>query len=260
MTNQINDEKSQAGSFVAGTLVHTKEGLRPIEDIKVGDYVLSKPESGEGELAYKRVSRTYEFDDKEIWYISFHVIENRRRGVPDLDGDLFVTGDHPFWVAAFDGYAEWSVEAQFENAHFIKSWVKAESLQDGMLLLLADGRLVKVGFVYKLIRMQISNLAWFTTDRKHELLEGLVANFRESYPKLAKGVIKDIDGNTLLEPDYSWSYNESDNTNYYFNEGIDWQDYSHCEWFKRKVYNLEVEHYHTYFVTKHGVWVHVYAH
>ena len=35
--------------FVAGTLVHTKEGLVPIEQLKIGDWVLSKPENGEGE-------------------------------------------------------------------------------------------------------------------------------------------------------------------------------------------------------------------
>ena len=33
------------GCFVAGTLVHTKDGLKPIEQIKIGDWVLSRPES-----------------------------------------------------------------------------------------------------------------------------------------------------------------------------------------------------------------------
>lgn len=32
--------------FVAGTLVHTDKGLVPIEQIKVGDMVLSKHQSG----------------------------------------------------------------------------------------------------------------------------------------------------------------------------------------------------------------------
>ncbi|MDR2788675.1 MAG: Hint domain-containing protein [Candidatus Accumulibacter sp.] len=32
--------------FAAGTLAHTKKGLKPIESIQVGDWVLSRPEGG----------------------------------------------------------------------------------------------------------------------------------------------------------------------------------------------------------------------
>jgi hypothetical protein len=55
------------GCFVAGTVMHTREGLKPIEQIQVGDWVLSKPESGEGEQAYKRVIKTVSFEEKEVW-------------------------------------------------------------------------------------------------------------------------------------------------------------------------------------------------
>ena len=51
----------EAGAcFVAGTQVHTKEGLVPIEKLKIGDWVLSRPEdpSQGSELAYKRVLKT----------------------------------------------------------------------------------------------------------------------------------------------------------------------------------------------------------
>lgn len=61
----------EPGCFVAGTLVHTKEGLKPIEQIQVGDWVLSKPESGEGEQAYKRVARTFSFEDKAVVRIQY---------------------------------------------------------------------------------------------------------------------------------------------------------------------------------------------
>ena len=45
--------------MVAGTLVHTDKGLVPIEQLKVGDMVLSKDESNTGEQAYKRVVSTF---------------------------------------------------------------------------------------------------------------------------------------------------------------------------------------------------------
>ncbi len=51
------------GCFIAGTLVHTKTGLVPIEEIKVGDWVLSPPEM-KGDLAYKRVANTFVFEDQ----------------------------------------------------------------------------------------------------------------------------------------------------------------------------------------------------
>ena len=44
----------ESGCFVAGTPVHTKEGLVPIEKLRVGDWVLSQPEM-KGELTYRQV-------------------------------------------------------------------------------------------------------------------------------------------------------------------------------------------------------------
>ena len=94
MTNQINAEKPQAVSFVAGTLVHTKEGLRPIEEINVGDYVLSKPENG-GELAYKRVTKSFVRENSELFGMEFAVdIGNGYEN----QVSLVTTAEHPFWV------------------------------------------------------------------------------------------------------------------------------------------------------------------
>ena len=44
----------QKQCFVAGTLIHTKDGLKAIEDIQIGDLVLSKDDQT-GEVAYKPV-------------------------------------------------------------------------------------------------------------------------------------------------------------------------------------------------------------
>ena len=50
---------------VAGTLIHTKEGLKPIEQIQVGDWVLSRPEDPEQgtQTDYKRVVKTFRVED-----------------------------------------------------------------------------------------------------------------------------------------------------------------------------------------------------
>lgn len=56
----------QFACFLAGTLIHTEQGLVPIEQIKVGDRVLSKDESGEGELVYKPVVRTVKTENIPI--------------------------------------------------------------------------------------------------------------------------------------------------------------------------------------------------
>jgi Pretoxin HINT domain len=65
-TNSLNWQvKGGNFCFTAGTLVHTDRGLILIEKIRVGDRVLSQPEET-GELAYKRVLRTFSFEDKEV--------------------------------------------------------------------------------------------------------------------------------------------------------------------------------------------------
>jgi len=66
--------KFDGDCFVAGTLVHTDKGLVPIEQLKVGDKVLSKHESGQGKQAYKAISRAFKSDTKQpIFMVSFYI-------------------------------------------------------------------------------------------------------------------------------------------------------------------------------------------
>jgi hypothetical protein len=60
--------------FVAGTLIHTKEGLRPIEDIQVGDWVFCRPEEGKGEPEYRQVVNTFEYDEEALWYVYWPMV------------------------------------------------------------------------------------------------------------------------------------------------------------------------------------------
>ena len=78
--------------FKEGTLVETEDGLKPIEEIEVGDMVLAYDEET-GENAWKPVVRLFRNETKE-WY---HVF---------VDGEEIVcTGGHPFYVVG-EGFVE----------------------------------------------------------------------------------------------------------------------------------------------------------
>ena len=89
--------------FVGGTLIHTDKGLVPIKDIKVGDLVLSKDESGEGDLVYKPVTRTIKTENVPVYFATFtpesvRKIPFAQRTNLDLYADILCTANHPFWI------------------------------------------------------------------------------------------------------------------------------------------------------------------
>jgi hypothetical protein len=88
--------------LVAGTPVWTESGPVPIEQIKIGDRVLSK-EPDTGELAYKPVLRTTERDPERL--VKFQLGAE----------SIHCSGGHPFWVSG-------------------EGWVKARHLNSGMRL------------------------------------------------------------------------------------------------------------------------------
>lgn len=88
-------QKYEPACFAGGTLVHTKNGLVPIEQIKVGDWVLSKHESGEGEREYKRVTQTFAHEDRPVnrIYLKGDLADGTERQF-----EIAVTSEHPIWV------------------------------------------------------------------------------------------------------------------------------------------------------------------
>ncbi len=101
--------------FVAGTLVHTKDGQKPIEQIQVGDYVLSKPDSGVGEQAYKRVTKTLVRESQEVWLVQY--------GSYDANGEmmfraLVATGNHPVWR---HDYKKWTPVSELGRGESLQS-------------------------------------------------------------------------------------------------------------------------------------------
>ncbi|MCP4347874.1 MAG: hypothetical protein GY795_20415 [Desulfobacterales bacterium] len=79
-----------APCFVAGTLIHTIEGLQPIEDIRPGDIVLSKDEET-GETGWRRVTKISVTPEQPIFELT---VEGENGSFEKLD----TTGEHPFWL------------------------------------------------------------------------------------------------------------------------------------------------------------------
>lgn len=98
------------GGFPAGTRITTDKGIVPIEQIKVGDKVLSMPESGEGESIFKPVVRTMTHKDKELWQLTYVEIKSdtdlsrltlsklKQMARRDKFTSIKATPNHPFWV------------------------------------------------------------------------------------------------------------------------------------------------------------------
>jgi len=104
--------------FVAGTEILTTEGIKNIEDIQVGDWVIADDPTTVGEIEAKQVLDTFVRHTTALVdiYIDGEVISN--------------TGEHPFWTPDH-------------------GWVEAKDLHIGSLLQTEDGRIIDVDSVDK---------------------------------------------------------------------------------------------------------------
>ena len=111
--------------FAAGTLVATRAGLNPIEDIEVGDEVLAYDEET-GEQAYKPVVQLFRNETKE-WY---HVRIN--------DEEIICTSGHPFYVLNAEANRK---SVLYEGTKIDKKgkWITAKELKVSDQVLLSDG-------------------------------------------------------------------------------------------------------------------------
>ena len=84
--------------------MHTKDGLKPIEKIQVGELVFSRHEIGQGELCYSPVTQTFQYENREVYFVSFQLRE-AGTGNPTKGRDhMVVTGAHPNWILRFQDY------------------------------------------------------------------------------------------------------------------------------------------------------------
>jgi RHS repeat-associated protein len=108
----------KGGCFVAGTEILTTEGLKNIEDIREGDWVIADDPTTPGQVEIRQVLVAYEREATKLIDIY-------------IDGEVIsATEEHPFWVVD-------------------KGWVEPKDLQVGDKLQTEDGRVVDVDRVEK---------------------------------------------------------------------------------------------------------------
>jgi len=240
--------KFEQACFVGGTLVHTNKGLVSIDQLKVGDMVLSKPESGEGELAYKRIVSTFKSKEKKpIIFQSYMTQEG--------EGYLFCTKEHPFWV---DKYLNEI------NGKVIKKaigWTPAIQLDATSLHCLQtyNNKFVTVNTYedqYKLLQSSTLDSRLVYIHNTQERMG--IFDFRSGKPVCLKGggtsfdSLTSISSGNLLPTEDVYIYPSSDDipeVQEILNSDALGE---YCDY----VYNIEVEDYHTYYVGNIGIWVH----
>ena len=111
--------------FKEGTLVETEDGLKPIEEIEVGDKVLAYDEET-GEQAYKPVVQLFR-NTTEEWY---HVRVNEE--------EIVCTGGHSFYVLNAEESRN-SVLYEGTKTDTKGKWITAKALKVSDKVLLSDG-------------------------------------------------------------------------------------------------------------------------
>ena len=115
---EINEDGSVKWKFcfAAGTLIHTEQGLKRIEDIRAGDRVVSQPEEG-GDLALRTVLNTRGGTNKKIWLVQLALQDGGSE-------HFFVTDGHPIYVEE-------------------EGWIAVKFMEPGHTLQLRDGSAAK---------------------------------------------------------------------------------------------------------------------
>lgn len=192
--------------FVAGTLVHTDQGLVLIEQLKVGDLVLSKPESGKGEVAYKRVLKTFKSPEKHrIMRVGFDVPnlthpfyknmaanmteEQILASVKLCENSCSEDDSDPYYVYCTENHPFWTEE---------QGWVAADMLEEGYIedwstFLNHQGIPLHGTYDYTyntpLLKTCIKDLVMLCNRKSAEPREPLdLIDFSKNHPVLIKGI------------------------------------------------------------------------
>ena len=253
----VKKQTRELGCFVAGTLVHTREGLRPIEQIKVGDYVLSKPESGVGDPSYQRVTRTFEYEDRAVYLVSWIILDSPIPWPEQEPAFVVVTGAHPFWVKRLVDRDDnsvrevnaWMSVEEFYNINFEFNVVQNKSGVDAHVQL-HDGRVAQLASVKPILQSREKNIGVGFKESPYwgENGSGPAVRFLAEGPVVAKR----SDG---LFAEVGLAIHDAIGYDQYPERSLIRRSQGYLP-MQRKVFNIEVDTNHTYYVGKTGIWVH----
>jgi hypothetical protein len=203
-------------SFAAGTVVHTNNGLKPIELVRPGDRVLSMVK-GQAKPVYQRVLRTLRETRQAVCWV-------RGQG-----NTLIATRSHPFFVAGYD-WGDIHEDYRSDEPDYV-GWRRADQLADGTLLELHDGRAARATSV-PIYRTQLEDTGWVPAAPFH-CESGHLINVSDGINELQLGAAC---MNDFMDADTEQEKEDRA-----------------C---KTTVYHFEVAHFHTFYVGKLGVLVH----
>lgn len=186
----------EPGGFVAGTLVHTSEGPRPIEAIAVGDHVLCRPPSGVGEPTRGKVTRTFSHEGREVYFLYYTIVAP---GVPidrHKNEVLVLTATQPFWVRRLvDEYGEgsreigaWMSGRDLFEAGCRRMWDSRNPLPAELAL--HDGQSGMLWFNEPLLRTarEDHGIAFGAGEYWQELISGVLVAFGPRGPRVDRDV------------------------------------------------------------------------
>ncbi|MBN8447354.1 MAG: hypothetical protein J0M22_17960 [Gammaproteobacteria bacterium] len=109
--SRVPNPEFRGECFVSGTLIHTKAGMLPIEQIQVGDWVYARNEKT-FELSFKKVLQLFNVANKIV-----HSLVIKSNGVTET---ITATDEHPIYVQGL-------------------GWTPTKSLEPGCVIELIDG-------------------------------------------------------------------------------------------------------------------------
>lgn len=223
-----SDSVDNHKGFPAGTLVHTDKGLVPIQDIKVGDMVLSMPEEGVGEKAYKRVLKTFKTANQEVYRCTYWARDQYDEDEP-----------HISYVLATANYPIWSItEGKWLPARWIETADEVYILDKGK----------PYHFLY-------ANQIHRTQDEQGNIYGYCHSVFSEdgdieSYFEMSDNSV------IIYLNKYGEIFYPNNKKTLDISIKIDLSSRAEGDRLLCDVYNLEVEDFHTYFVGEQGLWIH----